>query len=537
MKPLTAALSWPARALPAPWPQALLRLGLWMAAVGVLYRDTALAMVAIWARSDTFAHAFLVPPLALYLVWRRRQAVLALTPQAAFSAWPLLAAAALAWVLGDLASINALTQLAFTALLVGLVPAVLGWSVARLLMFPLGFLFFAVPLGEFMMPQLMEWTANFTVFALRLSGIPVYREGLQFVIPSGHWSVVEACSGVRYLMASLTVGTLFAYLSYQSTGRRLLFVLLSLLVPIAANWLRAYFIVLLGHLSGNQLATGVDHLIYGWLFFGVVITLMYLVGARWAEPEKESTQPSMGVLRDQGAAVQAKGGIPIGGWVAWLAWFALALMLALPPLALQTVGTPPAADLSRLAGAPVLAAGWTAQGAAEVAFKPAFQNPSAEISASYAAQPGTVGLYLGYYQAQNYQHKLVSSDNVLLPSKDPHWVQVASAARELAWGAQSALVRTAQLQARPLATPGPAAGLLVWQVYWVNGQLTASDYQAKALIALNRLLGRGDASAVIVLHTPQGPHADAVLHAFWSGNYAAINAWLQQPTTPPLKGL
>ena len=56
-----------------------------------------------------------------------------------------------------------------------------------------------MPFGEFALPQMMEWTANFTVLALRLSGIPVFREGLQFVIPSGNWSVVEACSGVRYL--------------------------------------------------------------------------------------------------------------------------------------------------------------------------------------------------------------------------------------------------------------------------------------------------------------------------------------------------
>ena len=125
-----------------------------------------------------------------------------------------------------------------------------------------------MPFGEFLLPVLMEYTANFTVTALRLSGIPVYREGLQFVIPSGSWSVVEACSGVRYLIASFMIGTLFAYLNYRSTRRRLVFMGVSIVVPILANWLRAYMIVMLGHLSGNTIAVGVDHLIYGWLFFG-----------------------------------------------------------------------------------------------------------------------------------------------------------------------------------------------------------------------------------------------------------------------------
>ena len=78
-----------------------------------------------------------------------------------------------------------------------------------------------------MMPKLMEWTAWFTVLALRASGIPVYQEGLQFVIPSGNWSVVEACSGIRYIIASVTVGTLFAYLNYVTLRRRLIFIAIS----------------------------------------------------------------------------------------------------------------------------------------------------------------------------------------------------------------------------------------------------------------------------------------------------------------------
>ena len=139
---------------------------------------------------------------------------------------------------------------------------------ARVLAFPLAFLFFAVPFGEIFVPTLIDWTADFTVAALRFSGVPVYREGNHFVIPTGRWSVVEACSGVRYLIASLMVGTLYAAIAYRSARRRACFIVAAILVPIVANWLRAYMIVMLGHLSNNRLATGVDHIIYGWMFFG-----------------------------------------------------------------------------------------------------------------------------------------------------------------------------------------------------------------------------------------------------------------------------
>ncbi|MFY7940262.1 MAG: exosortase A, partial [Burkholderiaceae bacterium] len=256
------------------WRRSLPALVVLLIAVVLLYRDTFWGMAQIWLRSETFTHGLFVLPISLWLIWRSRATLKPLQPRTAPAVLIGVLVVAAVWLLGELVSVNSVTQLSVVALLVLAVFLVLGWRVAVAMLFPLGFLFFAVPLGEFLMPQFMEWTADFTVLALRLTGIPVYREGLQFVIPSGHWSVVEACSGIRYLIASLVVGTLFAYLNYRSTWRRWVFVGVSILVPVVANWLRAYLIVLLGHVSGNKLAAGADHLVYGWAFFGVVMLLM-----------------------------------------------------------------------------------------------------------------------------------------------------------------------------------------------------------------------------------------------------------------------
>jgi len=505
--------------LAQPWRQAFPALLLLLAWTLFLYRDTGIAMVTIWARSETFNHAFLVPPIVLWLVWRRRQLMAAQTPRPALGAIVFIACAAFVWLLGDLVAVNAVTQLALVALLVLTVPVVLGWSVTRLIFFPLGFLFFAVPIGEFVMPQLMEWTANFTVLALRLSGVPVYREGLQFVIPSGNWSVVEACSGVRYLIASLTIGTLFAYLNYQSAKRRILFVIVSILVPIVANWLRAYMIVMLGHLSGNKLAVGVDHLIYGWLFFGVVIMLMFIIGARWAESEKVATVSGSGFPAQKQTVTVAR---------LWATTACFAALVALPRIDLWAIDRGPGADAVPLTVPTALAANWLAVRPAVADFKPAFQNSSAEINNSYANQGRVVGLYLGYYQHQNYERKLVSSSNVLVVSKDPQWAQVASGSRMVALGEKQVAVRTAELRGSALTAQANEGRLVVWQIYWINGTMTASDYLAKAYGAFYRLLGRGDDSAVIIVYTPkdQAGGAEAVLESFLSTNYATINELL-----------
>src|SRR5487761_1997736 len=266
------------------WRIALPALVAVLALIVAAYFDTAAGMVAIWARSETFAHGFVVAPISLWLIWRIRDRLRLFEPRPSWLALPLIAAAGFGWLLGNVGAVNAVSQFAFVSMLVLAVPAVLGIRVARAMLFPLGFLFFSVPIGEFLLPTLMAHTADFTIAAVRMSGVPVLREGLQvFSVPNGRWSVVEACSGVRYLIASLVVGTLFAYLNYTSMWRRLAFVGVSIVVPVVANWLRAYLIVMLGYLSDNRIATGVDHIIYGWLFFGLVMLAMFWIGTRWQQ--------------------------------------------------------------------------------------------------------------------------------------------------------------------------------------------------------------------------------------------------------------
>ena len=480
-----------------------------------LYHETGLAMMSIWRRSDTFAHAFLVPPIAAWLVWRQRQALMRLVPQPAIAPLLLAALAALVWLLAYLASVGSVSQLAFVALLVLSVPGVLGWAVARAIMFPLGFLFFSVPLGEFMLPQLMAWTADVTVFALRLSGIAVYREGLQFVIPTGNWSVVEACSGVRYLIASLTVGTLFAYLNYQSWQRRILFVLVATVVPVLANWMRAYLIVLLGHLSGNTLAAGFDHLVYGWVFFGIVILVMFSIGSRWAESEPTLSADSVTGQHVVGSVKpQRVMAIAIG----------YAMVLAWPGLVLHSLDQRGSVTAAGLAFTYADGTGWQAA-TQPIDFKPDFKNPTSELSLNLASQGHVVGLYLGYYLHQEDSRKLVSSINTLVRSSDPTWASISTSQRQVSFAGQSTTVKVTEL--RPVVTSEQANDqrLWAWQFYWIGGTVTANDYLAKAYTAWYRLTGRGDDGAVIVVYTAadQPDEAAKWLSSFLASHDMAIH--------------
>lgn len=496
--------------VPQAWRLALPLFGLLLLLVLLLFRETGLAMVGIWQRSDTFAHAFVVPPISLWLIWRQREALARLVPQPSFwFAIPFLAAA-LAWLLGDLVAVNALTQLALVAMLVLSVPLVLGHAVAWQIAFPLAFLLFAVPIGEFMMPALMEATADFTVAALRVSGVPVYREGLQFVIPSGNWSVVEACSGLRYLMASGMVGTLFAYLNYNSLSRRLVFMAFAFALPLLANWLRAYIIVMLGHLSDNAIATGADHLVYGWVFFGIIMLAMFMIGARWAEPLESVELPMVPALSGTKAV-----------WIGAL----LALVIALLPLsALMLL---PAGSGGR---APVLLAprlqAWAETQAGLPDWTPIYRKPAAEVQAAYVGQTQQpVGLHIAYYRGQTYDSKLVSSLNQLVRSEDKQWTRMGGQGQSLNLAGQNLRLRGTELRSA-------GTRLLVWQFYWIDGRLTASDVRAKLYGAWQRLSGQGDDAAAVIVYTVKdtdnAASEQALLQNFLQQNWGAIEAQLQQ---------
>ena len=257
--------------------------GLFGLALLLVYQQTALSMVAIWSRSDTFAHGFLILPISLWLVWILRERIVPLRPSPSPAVLLLLVPGVAAWILATLVDVAVVQQLAMVGILIVGAWAVLGHRLAAALAFPLGFLFFAVPIGEGLIEPMMEFTATTTVWLIRATGIPVYREGLYFSLPTGHWSVVEACSGVRYIIASITVGTLFAYLNYVSWWRRGLFFVAACIVPVFANTARAYIIVMLGHMSNMEIATGADHLVYGWVFFGVVIFILFWLGSFFRE--------------------------------------------------------------------------------------------------------------------------------------------------------------------------------------------------------------------------------------------------------------
>lgn len=484
----------------------------------LLYFQTAQSIVRIWDSSDTFAHGYVILPISLWLIWRRRDT---LPLDEARPYWPallLLAACGFGWLLADLAEVQVVRQYAMVAMIPTLALALLGPSLTKAMAFPLLFLLLAVPFGEVFIDPLIDFTADFTVAALRLTGIPVLRVGNHFDIPTGSWSVVEACSGVRYLIASVTLGLLYAYLTYRSLWRQIIFVLFAILVPIIANGLRAYMIVMIGHLSGMKLATGVDHIIYGWAFFGLVMFVMLWIGSFWREDEvatearrhdRASTATSLPTSRGSMLPVVLAALACLAAWPIYSHYMD------------KAVFNPKTASLDSFQSS------WQ-PARAFADWKPGFLPANAELHRFFQQDGQSVGVSVLYYRNQDDKTKLISSSNRMVHEKDPVWITTGNAVRQEAIAGQELKLRETRLR-------GNTGRVLAWNWYWIDGKFIANDYLAKLLQAKEKLLMQGDDGAAITVFAPYAEdpeQARAVLRRFLTENLTPLDATLTGNTKP-----
>ncbi|HKR16788.1 exosortase A [Rhizorhapis sp.] len=273
----------------AGWPRQLVLLGVaWFACLWI-YQDDARAMVSIWWSSSSYGHCLLIPLIIAWLVQQRAAELKLLTPMPWWPGLLWIAAGGLAWLLGDAASLALARHAGLILMLQGAVLTALGPAVSRGLAFPLAYAFFLVPFGEEFVPVLQMVTAHISMFILGLSGIPAYLSGVFISTPTGYFEVAEACSGAKFLIAMAAYAALVCNLCFKSWPRRLIFLLMSLAIAVLANGIRAFGTIYVAHLTSSDFAVGFDHVVYGWVFFAVVLALVMAAG--WPLFDRRADEP------------------------------------------------------------------------------------------------------------------------------------------------------------------------------------------------------------------------------------------------------
>ncbi|TAK91043.1 MAG: exosortase A [Burkholderiaceae bacterium] len=482
------------------WRQQAIALLLVLSLIVITWLPAYQLLIGIWNSNGTYTHGYLIAPISLYLAWQMREHWLTTAPQPWWTILSVIAVCSLLYTFGMMGDLVGVQHAAAVLIVIAVCAFFLGPSASKTLYFPLLYLLFAIPFGEFLLPVLMAFTANFTVMALNVVGIPVFHEGLYFSLPSGNWSVIEACSGLRYVIASLALGVLYAWLNYRSRKRRLIFIALSAVVPVFANGLRAFLIVSLGHLSNMRLAVGVDHIIYGWLFFALVMFLMFWIGMRWREDGLPVPAPSPvpATVNEAASVTTAAATRPL--ILATLACLIAALTLPLAAMQLKQRMTAHATTVDLQTLAPTLTSGANHF----VEYTPYFLKPRASLNHQGDFQSKPLGIFIGYYSGQAADRKLISIANKIVSTRQRaeavYLHGQTTTATEIAGG--PAQVVESEIEAH-------GSRLLVWHWFHACGQTTASETHAKLLQLQCTFTHLDDSGAVIVLYTPLGAHRQA----------------------------
>jgi exosortase A len=477
----------PAGATPSPtWDWSPFRVVLPAIVVGLLllgglFNQEVSAAIRTWDASTAYNHCILIIPIVLWLVWDRRFSLVGvpILPNLRFVLLGLPCIAV--WMVAERLGIMEGRQLMLISLVQVLFLSVLGWRMYQALLGPLLYLFFLVPFGAFLTTTLQDFTTSFTLMGLDVLGIPYYSDGYIIEIAQGTFLVAEACAGLRFLIASVAFGGLYALVMYRSPWRRTIFVGISLITPIIANGFRALGIVVLGRYLGSAQAAGADHLIYGWIFFSIVILLLVVFGL----PFREDTA--------QSAPVTATAALPPAGAsrLSILSAVLLVVMAASGPAAVAQIDR----SSARAPVAPM--SGLTADaGCTLVTGGPGNTAPVAPISGTditqyFRCEGYTVAVRMRIFAPSTGASHLVEAQRQMLDQMGPgettsSWLSLP--------GDGPRVWRVTEME--------DSAGLAVNSL-WIDGKPTQIGLSTRIQRALRSLTGAGS-SPVLVVITPAG---------------------------------
>lgn len=286
MPPEAVALSAPETAgLPAAWRAPLVALGLSVLALVAVTRASWGAMAHQWWNIDTYNHLLLVPFIIAWLVALKEETLAGLAPQPFWPGLFAVAAALALWWAGEAQGINLVAQAGAVGAVQAAVVAVLGLRTSLVLALPIAFAAFMVPFGDEIIPPLQSLTAEIAIALTHASGVAARIEGIHIHTPVGLFIVAEACAGVKFLIAMVTLGVLVCATRFHRWTTRAAFMAACIVVPVLANGVRAWATIYVAQYVGAEKATGFDHIVYGWVFFAIVIAV--LLGAAWRFVERE----------------------------------------------------------------------------------------------------------------------------------------------------------------------------------------------------------------------------------------------------------
>ncbi len=448
-----------------------------------VYHETLEYLLAHWNQLEAgdYGHGYLVLAISVYLIQRNLRTTWEIAPCP--QAWGLIGigAAMLLWLVSALAYVEMMKVVALWLLLLATVWTVLGTRVTVQLMFPLLYLGFALPIWFPLSPILQEITADVVFWVVRLFHIPAFREENLIILPAGMLSIEEACSGLRYLLAALTLGTLYGYINYTTLKQRIYVVLISALLAVVSNSIRVFVVVYLGYITEMQHPFINDHLMFGWYLFAGMMFLLLLVGSRISPPMPDESIKTR--ITSESLVKACRSTTPAVSLIAVLA----GLLLISGPAGLHAVSSTVISPTSIHLAMPAGRDGWTGPMAIDDDWHPKYKG-AITLKKQYQRGTEKIIVFLGYYPQQKQGEELISDLNRITHGE--------------VWHTQYTRGRQVELEGLPmleqLLNKRSNQKRLVLYWYHVAGLQTTNKYLAKLLQILGSLSGSPEASIMAV---------------------------------------
>lgn len=246
-----------------------------------------------WWENPDYNYCYLVPVIAGYLFWERRQ-FLSLPSVVSTAGVFVVALGIFLYLLGELGGEFYAIYLSSWVMLVGLLWLHFGWNKLQAIAFPVAML-----VAMFPFPNMVNSTitlglklisSNLGVKILQFSGVAVFQEGNIIDLGFTRMEVVEACSGLRYFFPLIIVAVLLAAHQAARFWQRALLVLSAIPFSVLTNSLRIAGMGWLYPVMGNAIIEGFWHEFLGWLLFMLTI-VFFLIEMRlilWLAPMKSA---------------------------------------------------------------------------------------------------------------------------------------------------------------------------------------------------------------------------------------------------------
>ena len=243
------------------------------------YAPVLSALVRQWASDPDMGHGFFVPLIAGYIIWKKRDALLAIKPQPNWWGLAVVMVGGVQLIVGTLGVELFLARTSLVIVLIGAVWLLGGDLMLKKLAFPLFLLFFMVPIDAVIYNQitfpLQLLASRLADGALTLMSIPVAREGNILELPNQRLSVVEACSGIRSLLSLTFLSLVYGYFFEKKTWIRVVLFLSTVPIAILANSSRVTITGILTQVK-PEAAEGFFHEAEGWVIFMVALGILIL---------------------------------------------------------------------------------------------------------------------------------------------------------------------------------------------------------------------------------------------------------------------